>query len=143
MSHFTRELTIAWGDCDDAGIVFYPNYFYWFDSTYHAWLRSLGSGLRDVKARWGAVTPLVDVGATFRSAVSYEDVLCIKAHLSEWNSRRFQLDYVVTCGERLVATGFEKRAWAVPDGNGGIRGSEIPQEFRALIEGAPLRSETA
>src|SRR5690625_8015647 len=105
MSHFTRELTIAWGDCDDAGIVFYPNYFYWFDSTYHAWLRSLGSGLRDVRARWGAVTPLVDVAAPFRSVASYEDVLSIKPHLSEWNWRHCQLGSVVRGGALRVVTG--------------------------------------
>lgn len=133
MDVFTRELTIAWGDCDDAGIVFYPNYFYWFDSTYHAWLRSLDTSLRDIKARWSAVTPLVDVGANFRSAVSYDDVLTIEARMVEWGSRRFKLEYTVKCGDRFVASGFEKRAWAVPDGNGGIKGAEIPAEFRRLF----------
>ena len=27
-----RQLTIAWGDCDPAGIVFFPRYFAMFDS---------------------------------------------------------------------------------------------------------------
>jgi len=26
---FRTEFPIEWGDCDEAGIVFYPNYFYW------------------------------------------------------------------------------------------------------------------
>ena len=28
----TRTIRIQWGDCDPAGIVFYPRYFEWFDA---------------------------------------------------------------------------------------------------------------
>jgi hypothetical protein len=27
-----RTIRIEWGDCDPAGIVFYPRYFEWFDA---------------------------------------------------------------------------------------------------------------
>ena len=33
---------IAWGDCDDAGIVFYPHFFRWMDTAFHRWLRERG-----------------------------------------------------------------------------------------------------
>ena len=28
----TRLIRVQWGDCDPAGIVFYPRYFEWFDA---------------------------------------------------------------------------------------------------------------
>ena len=28
----TRVIRVQWGDCDPAGIVFYPRYFEWFDA---------------------------------------------------------------------------------------------------------------
>ena len=28
----TRTIRVQWGDCDPAGIVFYPRYFEWFDA---------------------------------------------------------------------------------------------------------------
>ena len=32
----TRTIRIQWGDCDPAGIVFYPNFFRWMDAaTWH------------------------------------------------------------------------------------------------------------
>jgi acyl-CoA thioesterase FadM len=37
---FHYDVTVAWGDCDEAGIVFYPNDFYWFDSAFQALLRA-------------------------------------------------------------------------------------------------------
>ena len=113
MTTFKRDFTVEWGDCDDAGIVFYPNFFYWFDSTFQAMVRSVGLNQREVRSRFGAVTPLVDVGATFKSPVTYDDVITVHAEVEEWAERRFRIAYTVKCGERLVATGFEKRAWAV------------------------------
>lgn len=133
MSVFSRELTIVWGDCDDAGIVYYPNFFYWFDSTYHLYLRSLGTDLRDIKKKYGAVTPLVDVNAKFRSPITYGDDVRIEAKVGEWADRRFRFDYVVTCGDRLVATGYEQRAWAQVNDEGGLRGVPVPEEFKALF----------
>ncbi len=134
MNAFKRELTIVWGDCDDAGIVFYPNFFYWFDSTYHLYLRSRGIDLRDIRARFRAVTPLVDVGAKFRSPITYGDDVQIEVKVAEWAERRFRLEYVVTCGDRLVATGHELRAWAEFDDEGRLRGAPVPDAFKALFD---------
>lgn len=134
MKAFKRDLTIVWGDCDDAGIVFYPNFFYWFDSTYHLYLRSRGIDLRDIKARFNAVTPLADVGAKFLSPITYGDDVQIEASIAEWADRRFKLAYVVTCGERLVAKGYELRAWAEVNDEGKLRGAPVPAAFKALFE---------
>ena len=45
-------MTIEWGDCDDAGIVFYPNYFRWFDNAFHHLLRQCGIGQRILVERF-------------------------------------------------------------------------------------------
>lgn len=39
---FTLDTFISFGDCDPAGIVFYPNFFGLFDRTFHAWLMAHG-----------------------------------------------------------------------------------------------------
>ncbi|HEY9281070.1 MAG TPA: thioesterase family protein [Eoetvoesiella sp.] len=133
MAQFERNLTIEWGDCDEAGIVFYPNFFYWFDCTYHGMLRSKGLSQREIRARYGAVTPLVDTGATFRSPIRYDDVVTIYADIEEWAHRRLRVAYTVKCGERLIATGFEVRAWAVINEEGQLKGASVPAEFKALL----------
>jgi hypothetical protein len=63
----TRPITIAWGDCDPAGIVFYPRYFEYFDACTGAlFLRALGMP----KPRWTALhgivgIPMVDTRSRF------------------------------------------------------------------------------
>ena len=38
----TQQILIAWGDCDPAGIVFYPRYFAWFDAATAALFAAAG-----------------------------------------------------------------------------------------------------
>lgn len=129
MSLFATEFPVEWGDCDEAGIVFYPNYFYWLDCTFQRLLRSRGLGQRQNQAEFGAVTPLVDVGLRFRAPVRYDDTIGIEADISLWEEKRFRVDYRIKCGAKLVAEGYEMRAWAVLTQDG-LRGAPIAEEFK-------------
>lgn len=131
---FQTNYMIEWGDCDEAGIVFYPRYFYWLDTTFHRWCRSIGINQRTLRATYGAVTPLMEVGATFRSPASYDDELTVSAQIDEWRDKQFRLGYRLMVGDRLIAEGFERRAWAIFQ-DGKLRGAPIAPEFRAALEG--------
>jgi YbgC/YbaW family acyl-CoA thioester hydrolase len=131
---FETAFTIEWGDCDEAGIVFYPNYFYWLDCTYQRWLRTHGLSQRELRHRFKSVTPLVDVGAQFVGPARYDDELWIRAEVTEWRERRFRIDYKLSVRGKPVATGFEQRAWAALQDTGELRGSNVPPEFKELMK---------
>jgi len=131
---FETAFTIEWGDCDEAGIVFYPNYFYWFDCTYQRWLRTLGLSQRELRRRFNSVTPLVNVGAQFVGPARYDDELVIRADVAEWQERRFRIDYKLSVGNLQVASGFEQRAWASLTSTGELRSANLPPEFRELLK---------
>ena len=61
---FRTEILVGWGDCDPLGIVYYPNYFSWFDDGTHGLLGGAGFSQRQIIDRFGVLgTPLVDAGA--------------------------------------------------------------------------------
>ncbi len=131
---FCFDVTVAWGDCDEAGIVFYPNYFYWFDSAFQALLRARGLNQRELRTRFGALgTPIVETGAQFLSPVTYEDVLRIETGVASWGTRSFRVAYRALRGDAPVAEGFEARVWAVPGEAGRLRAAEIPDAFREAL----------
>ena len=130
---FETAFTIEWGDCDEAGIVFYPNYFYWFDCTYQRWLRKHGLSQRELKRRFKSVTPLVNVGARFAGPARYDDELVIRAEVAEWQERQFRIDYKLSVGNVQIASGFEQRAWASVTDTGKLRGASVPGEFKELM----------
>jgi 4-hydroxybenzoyl-CoA thioesterase len=39
---FKTDVTVSFGHCDPAEIVFYPNFFRWFDAAFHSFLESSG-----------------------------------------------------------------------------------------------------
>ncbi|MUZ75931.1 acyl-CoA thioesterase [Agrobacterium vitis] len=126
---FTTDFPVEWGDCDEAGIVFYPNYFYWLDCTFQRLLRSRGLGQRENQAEFGAVTPLVDAGMQFRAPVRYDESIRVEAQIACWEEKRFRIEYRVLSGEKLIAEGYEVRAWAVLT-QGSLRGAPIAEEFK-------------
>lgn len=130
---FTDQITVEWGDCDEAGIVFYPNYLYWFDCTWQRLLRSRGLGQRELRRRFGAVTPLVEVGVTFRSPARYDDVLEVTADIVAWHDKRFRIDYRMSVKGRKVLEGFEVRAWAQSMTDGTLKGAEVDAVFREAL----------
>ena len=65
-----RTVRIEWGDCDPAGIVFYPRFFAMFDtSTTRLFERALGMKKFDFLEHYGVIGyPLVDARARDRKS---------------------------------------------------------------------------
>src|SRR5882757_9330774 len=122
-------VTVEWGDCDEAGIVFYPNYFYWFDCGFQRLLRGRGLSQRILKERFGAVTPIVRAEAEFIAPARYDDVLAIVARVEHWETRRFRVTYTLSHNDRPVAKGYETSAWATLTPDGRLKGAAIAEEF--------------
>jgi len=131
---FTTRVTIAWGDCDEAGIVFYPNYFYWFDYAFQQLLRGRGLGLREIRQRFGAVAPIVQAHADFTAPARYDDPLDITVAVQAAGERRFRVDYGLGVNGKAIATGHEVRAWALVNADGSLKGAPVDPEFLASLD---------
>ena len=134
MRMFRTEFPIEWGDCDEAGVVFYPNYFYWLDCTFQRLIRARGLSLRELRRRFSVVTPIIDAGAKFRAPARYDDTLIVEAFVDTWETKRFRVVYKLSIGERAVAEGFEVRAWAQIDKDGVLSGHPIDTTFKDLMK---------
>ena len=109
---FKTSVTIEWGDCDEAGIVFYPNYFYWLDCAFQRLLRARGLSQRELRKRYGAVTPIVQAHCDFKAPARYDDVLEIDVEIEADGERRFSAGYHFRSNGKTIGVGHEIRAWA-------------------------------
>jgi len=130
---FKTTVMIEWGDCDEAGIVFYPNYFYWFDSAFQRFLRAHGLSQREIRKRFGTVTPIVQAHADFKAPARYDDELDIRVTIRGDGERRFRIDYHLESGGKVIATGHEVRAWAKVAADGGLKGAPVDPEFLSIL----------
>lgn len=130
---FKTSLTIEWGDCDEAGIVFYPNYFYWFDCAFQRLLRSRGLSQRELRRRFHAVTPIVKADAEFKAPARYDDELEIEVAICAEGERRFRAGYHLRSNDTTIAVGYELRAFARIAEDGTLRGGPVDPQFLALL----------
>src|SRR5579864_868534 len=112
----TRKLTIEWGDCDPAGIVFNPRFFEYFDrSTWAMFAKVLAVPLKRFETEVGISMPLVDAGARFLAPAKFGDVLEIASTVKEFRRSSFDLVHQVWNDGKLAAEGRETRVWAGRD----------------------------
>jgi 4-hydroxybenzoyl-CoA thioesterase len=73
---FATQVTVRFGDCDPAGIVFYPRYFEMFNNLVEDWCaQALGMGFRELHLERGLGLPTVHVETSFVAPSELGDVL--------------------------------------------------------------------
>jgi 4-hydroxybenzoyl-CoA thioesterase len=136
-SHVTR-FTVEFGDCDPAGIVFYPNYLRWMDAASLHFFRSVGLPSWDELARHTGIigTPIVDVAARFQRPATYGDVIDVESAIVEWRGKSFVFNHVIRRGEDVIVEGREIRIFArrSPDDPHRIQAVPAPEAFRKACE---------
>jgi 4-hydroxybenzoyl-CoA thioesterase len=135
-SHST-EVEIQFGDCDPAGIVYYPNYFRFFDNATAALLSAaLGMHKRGWLEKYDiAGIPMVDTGAKFLRPGRFGDRVGIQSEIADLGRSSFTVRHQLTNGGELAVDAHEKRVWAVRDEAGNIRGAALPDDVRKALEG--------
>src|SRR5580698_8054863 len=112
-----HQVTVEWGHCDPAGIVYFPNYFTYFDSSTNAlFLRALGCNKFEMLKRYGIVgIPLVDVGARFIVPSTFGEVVTIESGVVEIGRSSFKMKHRLFKRGTLGVEGTETRVWVGRD----------------------------
>jgi 4-hydroxybenzoyl-CoA thioesterase len=130
-----RLIRVQWGDCDPAGIVFYPRYFEWFDAS-TILLFEKATGLTKIKMLEkynGAGLALLEARAVFKVASHYGEDIEIETKVTEFRRSSFFVHHKVTKGAVLALEGFETRLWTVrdPDNGNRLKSGTLPPEVLA------------
>ncbi|MEM8838236.1 MAG: thioesterase family protein [Pseudomonadota bacterium] len=140
MPAFSIDRIVEWGECDPAGLVFYPTFFRWMDHTFHAFLIDLGYSQNVLFEEYSGLTaPLIDVGCTFHAPVSYGDLVTISLDIAKVGTTSLNLLYRVDNKGQTAAEGREARVFARPN-LGLIEKQPIPPEIRARFDALAMAS---
>jgi 4-hydroxybenzoyl-CoA thioesterase len=131
-------LTVEFGDCDPAQIVYFPNFFRWFDAGAGRYFRSCGVPTwRELEISDGIIgTPLVDTQARFVRPATYGDEIVVESTVTEWRGTSFVMHHrILRAGsEDLLCESTEVRVFAKRvEGQGTrIRAVAVPEAVKAL-----------
>ena len=130
----TRSVRIEWGDCDPAGIIYYPRYLAFFDASTSALIeRALGMKKRDYLNAYAFTGhPLVKTHCRFLAPTRFGDDVKIETTVTGIRRSTFDVRHLLTRDETLAVEGFETRAWVAGDpARGDMRAVPLP---RHLVE---------
>jgi 4-hydroxybenzoyl-CoA thioesterase len=129
----TRNVRIEWGDCDPAGIIFYPRYFEIFDAATSALFeRALGMSKLELIKTYDIVGfPLAHTRAKFIRPTRFGDDVTIDTTI-KFGRSSFEVVHRLSLKNELCVEGSETRVWVVRDTKtGGIKPQAIPQAVLA------------
>jgi len=133
-----KKIHIEWGDCDPAGIVYYPRYFAYFDNCTSALFEAAGLPKHQMLKTYGLVgIPMVDTRARFILPSRFGDDVLVDSSIVKWNRSSFEIQHKLFRGEALAVECWETRVWSVrsADDPEKIEGKAVPDEVIAKFGG--------
>ncbi len=130
------DIKVQFGDCDPAGIVFFPNFSKWMDaSSLHFFMECGVPPWRELLKTRGIVgTPLLEINTKFRQPATYGETLHIHTSIVEWRAKVFIQKHVVMRGDVVLCEGTETRAFVIhpPEAPDRIKAIPVPEDIKAL-----------
>ncbi|HEY8068475.1 MAG TPA: acyl-CoA thioesterase [Burkholderiales bacterium] len=132
---FVHPVQLRWGECDPAGIIFYPTYFLWFDAAAWNMFAQVGYHAKRMRAEHLAM-PLVAAGCEFKHPAEQEDRAEVRSRIARWGGKSFVLAHdVVRADGTLLAAGTETRVWGRYENGPGtpLKGQPISDGLKELF----------
>ncbi|HEY9086062.1 MAG TPA: thioesterase family protein [Candidatus Tyrphobacter sp.] len=129
------RLRVRFGETDAVGVVFYPNYYTFFDLAADALLREAGYPPAEVLRNTGFSFPIVQSGARIFAPLFHDDEIEIASRVAEVRTRGFRVEHEIFKSGNRIAEGFEIRVHARRAGDW-LEAVALPEAVRkALTEG--------
>jgi acyl-CoA thioester hydrolase len=110
------------------GVVYYANYFVWFEIGRTDWLRETGHSYRAMEDE-GVQLPVIEAHCEYRRAAKYDDELEVRTRAALLTPVRIRFDYEIVRGDETLVTGHTIHAALDPRG----RPCRLPVGVRDLL----------
>jgi 4-hydroxybenzoyl-CoA thioesterase len=129
------RVAVQFGDCDPAGIVFFPNFNRWMDEASLAFFMACGiPPWRElVKTRGIIGTPLLEIHTKFYRPATYGETIEIHTTVESWAAKTLVQRHVVKRGDVVLCEGTEVRAFCIrdPENPDRIKAIPVPEDIKA------------
>ena len=99
----TSVIRVRYAETDKMGVVYYANYFVWFEVGRADLLRSLGWTYREMEQA-GVSLPVIDAQCEYRRPAQYDDEIEIRTKGRMLSPVRMEFTYeVVRCEDQAIA----------------------------------------
>lgn len=108
---------VIYGDTDAMGVVYYANYFRFFEMGRSEWLRAVGIPYREIES-WGVYAPTTQAYCHYLQAARYDDRIIVETDVEYLKRASIKFVYrILSEGEeRELARGYTVHAFVDESG---------------------------
>lgn len=88
------KLRVIYGDTDQMGVVYYANYFRYFEFARSELFRAQGGSYTELEKE-GSFLPVVEATCTYKAPAKYDDLLSIRTMVSEVRRASLTFSYEI------------------------------------------------
>ena len=105
-------IRVRYKETDQMGVVYYGNYFTWFEVGRNELFRDLKLECDELE-RKDVFLPVIETGCEYINSAKFDDEILIKTQLVELKGVRFRLNYTIyrARDNTLIARGFTRHAF--------------------------------
>ena len=106
MTQSISRVRVRYAETDNMGVVYYANYFVWFEVGRTDLLRESGWNYREMESE-GFSLPVIDAQCTYRESAKYDDDIEVRTRAAMLSPVRVQFTYEIvrSADAATLATG--------------------------------------
>ncbi|HJU90928.1 MAG TPA: thioesterase family protein [Gemmatimonadaceae bacterium] len=124
------ELRVRYGETDQMGVVYHPNYLVWCEIGRTELMRELGAAYRDIEHA-GIRLAVAEAVVRYIAPARYDDRIIVSTTLTELGSRGITFDYVITHADSGTRLATARTKLIAIDGRGRV--TALPREIRHTL----------
>jgi len=127
---FELKLHVPYAHIDKMGIVYYANYLVYFEMARASMMREVGLPYGELEEQ-GVMLPVIETQCRYRQPALFDDELTVTIHSMAFRGPVLHIEYRVTRGNDLLATGYTDHVCMSPKG----KVLKPAQELKRLLLG--------
>ena len=104
MKTYEMSLRVRYKETDNMGVVYYSNYFVWFEVARTESFRSIGISYRDIEEK-GVYLMVAGASCRYLRPAKYDDLVRIQTRILDVKNSSLKFEYKLFIGDKPIATG--------------------------------------
>jgi len=122
-------IRVPYADTDQMGMVYYSNYFVYFERGRTEWFRTSGLTYKELEEK-GIYFPVIEASCNYLSPARYDDEIKVITRVSDVGPASVEFSYEIFSGNKLISTGKTRH----PLVNKDFRPVRLNEKLKELFE---------
>lgn len=122
-------IRIRYEETDRMGVVYYANYFVWFEIARTEYFRKRNLSYRELEEKKGLYLMVVDAYCDYKAPATYDDLVFAETTMESIKNTSLQFVYKIFRDSALLATGRTTHVFTNKSG----KPIKIPEEIKEVL----------